>query len=465
MKRFDDPEHKYLGLVPQYYSDSESDDSESPVVINDAWLNEGDISHEEKLPGTPKVEPGTESFEANNEQSIGDAFNALCAETLCDFEFDQKLFENLDLPIDNTEIGLGEETEKALEALLKESDLAHQDKELDLEEWNRIWSEINDLNEQILPENNVLNAETVIKTEPNDDDLIFLEQGDTYTELENVDFSNLLCDEHEGSIKLSQNIKDEQHGNTGEKRKRQLSSSDDDEIVVKQFCPNANSDFFRTETGSEFSVNPTSSENSSNDDSLEREVTRSVLHILTAPYFDLKYPDDKRAIFIMSKACDQLVKLTSELHTMYRHIVRNRSSLYMKTVRRNIRRTLIELLADMLITKSSDYDDMISTTRIFEDCFQQVFEDQKFELPMNHTESEKDLESYRQLICDRAIITSSIEINATKIMSSISPVVIHNDIVVTTYVYLLNLMQEKYKSKLATQVRHYLFHSLHIPYN
>ena len=169
-------------------------------------------------------------------------------------------------------------------------------------------------------------------------------------------------------------------------------------------------------------------------------------------------------MFIMSRACDKLLNLSSELNTMYRHIIRNRSRMYMKTVRRNIRRALIELLGDMMITKTTDYYDVTTMTKNFEYCFKQVIRDENFELPMKHSESEKDLESFRQLICDRAIISTSIEISSMNIMSSISPVIVHNDTVVTTYVYLMNLLQEKYKSKLTTQVQHYLYHSLHIPY-
>ncbi len=458
-----DERPEYFGLVPQYYSDSDSqDESDEGVVINDAWLNESDISDDDQRMNVTNDDDISVSNDRQDVSNVGDAFDSLCTETLEDFKFDLSMLENLDLPIDNVELDMGAETEKALQDLLKETDLEPSLQEIDAEEWSKIWNEITELNEGAFSMDNI-NPEP-IKTEIDDDDYKSIQENQTFIELQNVELSKL---QNNDSVCDIDQTADVQSANDqkfcGTKRKYDSSNSDDD-IVIKQFRPETSSDFFKTETGSEFSVSPSSTDNSSNDDSADRDVTRSVLHILTAPYFDLKYPDDKRAMFIMSRACDQLLNLSSELHTMYRHVVRNRSKKYMKTMRRNIRITLIELLVDMLISRSDDYYDVISMSGNFEECFKRVIEDQDFQLPMKHSESEKDLESYRQLICDRAIITTSIEINAMNIMSSISPVIIHNDTVVTTYVYLMNLLQEKYKSKLISQVQHYLYHSLHVPY-
>ena len=126
--------------------------------------------------------------------------------------------------------------------------------------------------------------------------------------------------------------------------KRKLDDSDDgNEIVIKHFKPDNSSEFFRTITGSEFSVG--SAPETSNDDDVdlteqekaiyrekEKDMARSLLHILTAPYFELKYPEEKRAMFIMSRASENLLSLTRELFTMYRHVIRRRGRIYMQTI-------------------------------------------------------------------------------------------------------------------------------------
>ncbi len=258
-------------------------------------------------------------------------------------------------------------------------------------------------------------------------------------------------------------------------KKRKLEDSDDgNEIVVKHFKYTDNFDLFRNVCGSEFSVG--SSPETSNDDEQfteqekvlyrekEKDMARSVLHILTAPYFELKYPDEKRAMFIMSRATESILSLSRELFTMYRHVLRRRSRIYMQTIRRNIRNILIELIVDMLLDRSVEYNDIISMTANFEDCFHKIMENDDFKLPFSHTKSERDLESYTQLICDRAIVASTMDMKGIKSLSSISPIIVHNDTVVTTYVYLSNLSNIEYKDRLLTQVQHHLYHSLHIPY-
>ncbi len=126
-------------------------------------------------------------------------------------------------------------------------------------------------------------------------------------------------------------------------KKRKLDDTDEGhEIVVKHFKPTDSFDLFRTVTGSEFSVG-SSSDTTNDDEQLteqekaiyrekEKDMARSLLHILTAPYFELKYPEEKRAMFIMSRASENLLSLTRELFTMYRHVIRRRGRIYMQTI-------------------------------------------------------------------------------------------------------------------------------------
>ena len=102
---------------------------------------------------------------------------------------------------------------------------------------------------------------------------------------------------------------------------------------------------------------------------------------------------------------------------MYRHVVEWRSRIYLQMNRRNIGKVLMGIIIDMLLDRTVDYNDVISMTAKFEDCFPKVMEEEDFKLPFSHTKSEKDLESYRQLVCDRAIVASTTDMKGHKCWS------------------------------------------------